>query len=186
MNRIPEADILSAALTLRAGGVVVLRTDTLYGIVACADDQAACERVYSTKGRDASKPCIVLIANSAQIWDSVSREAFNKAAAGANGEPTSIIVPAGPNTPAWVPHENGTVAFRIPSKSSLCQLILASGPLIAPSANPSGEETASSIEEAGVFFGDAVDLYVDGGVTEGIAPSRIIKVSDTGQVDRIR
>lgn len=186
MNRIPEADMLSAALTLRAGGVVVLRTDTLYGIVACAADQVACERVYAAKGRDASKPCIVLIANSAQIWDSVSREAFNKAAASANGEPTSIIVPVGPNTPAWVPHENGTVAFRIPNKPNLCQLMLASGPLIAPSANPSGEEPARSIEEAGAFFGQAVDLYVDGGIAEGVAPSRIIRVSDAGEVDRIR
>lgn len=186
MNRIPEVDSISAAPTLRAGGVVVLRTDTLYGIVACADDQTACERVYVAKGRDASKPCIVLIANDAQIWDGVSREAFNKAMSIVGDEPTSIVVPSGPNTPAWVPHADGTVAFRLPNKPELCRLIAASGPLIAPSANPAGEEPAHSIERAEEYFGAAVDLYVDGGMTEGVAPSHIIRVSGTGVVERIR
>lgn len=186
MNHISEANIMSAAPTLRAGGVAVLRTDTIYGIVACAHDRKACERVYLAKGRDGSKPCIVLIANDAQIWDEVSRRAFLEAKAQLSGEPTSVVVPAGPNTPDWVPHGNGTVAFRIPNKPELCRLILASGPLIAPSANPAGEEPAATILQAEAYFGDAVDLYVDGGVAEGAKPSHIIKVSEGGRVERIR
>jgi len=186
VNRISETDTMSAVPTLRSGGVAVLRTDTVYGIVACADDERACERVYAAKGRDGSKPCIVLIANDAQIWDSVSRKAFREAEVHAGDEPTSVVVPAGSNTPAWIPHDNGTVAFRIPSKPDLCRLLLASGPLIAPSANPAGEEPAATIEQAEAYFGDAVDVYVNSGKVEGAKPSHIIKVSDTGEVERIR
>lgn len=186
MNRISETNILSAAPSLRAGGVAVLRTDTIYGIVACADDRKACERVYAAKGRDGSKPCIVLIANDAQIWDTISRKAFTSVQTHLGEEPTSVVVPSGPNTPAWIPHENGTVAFRIPHKPSLRQLLLASGPLIAPSANPAGKEPAATIEEAERYFGEAVDLYIDGGEVEGAKPSHIIKVSDAGSIERIR
>ena len=186
MNRIPEADIMSATPTLRTSGVVVLRTDTIYGIVARADDQAACERVYQAKGRDTSKPCIVLIANDAQIWDSVSREAFVRAESSLGDEPTSVVVPAGENTPAWIPHEDGTIAFRIPKKPELCRLMLASGPLIAPSANPTGAEPATTVEQAEAYFGDTVDLYIDGGAAESTSPSRVIKISDSGAVEQLR
>lgn len=186
MKRISEADSMSIVPILRTGGLAVVRTDTIYGIVACADDKTACERVYAAKGRDGTKPCIILITNDAQIWDSVSRKAFVEAEAHLGDEPTSVVVPAGENTPAWIPHENGTVAFRIPKRPELCRLMLATGPLIAPSANPSGEAPAETIEQAEAYFGDAVDVYVDGGKVEGAKPSHIITVNKSGNIERIR
>lgn len=186
MKRISEAESMSIVPVLRSSGVAVLRTDTIYGIVACADDQFACRRVYSAKGRDGTKPCIVLITHDAQIWDSVSRKAFVEAEVHVGDEPTSVVVPAGENTPPWVPHADGTIAFRIPNRPELRRLLLATGPLIAPSANPSGEIPAESIDQAEAYFGDAVDVYVDGGrVTEG-KPSHIISVTKAGKVERIR
>ena len=186
MKRISEDDILTAARSLRDGGIVVLRTDTIYGIVARADDRAACERVYEAKGRDASKPCIVLVADADQIWDDVSREAFIRAQVVVGDEPTSVVVPAGPKTPEWIPHGNGTVAFREPNKHSLRELLAATGPLIAPSANPAGDEPAATIDQATTYFGDAVDVYVDGGEVRDAKPSHVITVDDTGKVERIR
>lgn len=186
MNHISEVDIMSAAPTLRAGGVVVLRTDTIYGIVARADDENACERVYQAKGRDANKPCIVLIADDAQIWDGASREAFTKVAADIGDEATSIIVPSGENTPEWIPHENNTVAFRIPNKPELRRLLLSTGPLIAPSANPSGAEPAANVEQAETYFGDTVDLYVDAGTVSNMAPSRVVRVNQAGEIEHLR
>lgn len=177
---------MSASTTLLSGGIAVLRTDTIYGIVARASDKDACERVYAAKGRDASKACIVLIANDAQIWDSVSREAFMKVAEGVEGEPTSIIVPSGANTPDWIPHESNTVAFRIPSKPSLVKLLLSTGPLIAPSANPASGTPAETIEQAEAYFGDAVDLYVDGGSAKGARASHVVRVTNSGVVERVR
>ena len=50
--------------TLKNGGIAVVRTDTVYGVIACADDEMAVERVYSAKQRDPSKQCIVLLASS--------------------------------------------------------------------------------------------------------------------------
>lgn len=178
--------MLSAAPDLIAGGVAVLRTDTIYGIVACADDQAACQRVYEAKGRDGSKPCIVLIADDVQIWDTVSRQAFIDATLHTSDEPTSVVVPAGSNTPAWIPHDNGTVAFRKPNKPELHELLLATGPLIAPSANPSGKQPATTINEAAAYFGDTVDTYIDGGKVEDTKPSHIIKVDGSGAIEKIR
>lgn len=186
MNRIPETDILSCAPTLRAGGVVVLRTDTIYGIVARADDQAACRRVYAAKGRDGSKPCIVLVADSTQIWDTVSREAFARGLSTVGDEPTSVVVPAGDHVPVWLPHEDGSVAFRKPNKPGLQELLAVTGPLIAPSANPSGEEPAANTEQAEAYFGEAVDVYVDGGEVENPRPSRVVRIDETGELERIR
>ena len=186
MKRISEAESMSIVPVLRSGGVAVLRTDTIYGIVACADDQFACKRVYSAKGRDGAKPCIVLITHDAQIWDSVSRKAFVEAEAHRGDEPTSVVVPAGENTPPWVPHGDGTIAFRIPSKPELRRLLLATGPLIAPSANPSGQTPAETIDQAKAYFGEAVDVYVDGGKVTGVRPSHIISVNKAGKVERIR
>jgi len=186
VKRISEVDSMSIVPILRTGGVAVLRTDTIYGIVACADDQSACERIYRAKGRDGTKPCIVLITNDAQIWDSVSRKAFVEAEMYLGDEPTSVVVPAGENTPAWIPHENGIIAFRIPNRPELRRLMLATGPLIAPSANLSGEAPAETVEQAEAYFGDAVDVYVDGGKVEGAKPSHIVTVSKSGKVDRIR
>lgn len=186
MNHISETDIMSASTTLLSGGIAVLRTDTIYGIVARADDKLACEKVYTVKGRDATKACIVLIANDAQIWDSVSREAFVRASVDLGTEPTSIIVPSGGRTPEWIPHENGTVAFRIPQKPALAKLLLSTGPLIAPSANPAGAAPAETVEQAEVYFGDTVDLYVDGGSAQGMSASHVVRVTEGGPVERIR
>lgn len=186
MNHISETDIITASTTLLSGGIAVLRTDTIYGVVARANDKEACERIYAVKGRDASKACIVLIANDAQIWDQASREAFVQASQGIGSEPTSIIVPSGTMTPEWIPHESNTVAFRIPNKPALVKLLLSTGPLIAPSANPAGDTPAETIEQAEAYFSDSVDLYVDGGSTKGVSASRVVRVTDSGPVERVR
>lgn len=186
MKRISEADNLSAVTTLCKGGIAVLRTDTIYGIVARANDQSACERVYAAKGRDGSKPCIVLVSDEGQMWDEVSREAYRVSKVHVGDEPTSVIVPAGPNTPTWIPHGNGTVAFRVPQKASLRSLLKTTGPLIAPSANPAGDTPAASIEQAEAYFDEAVDIYVDGGAVVDAKPSHIIRVSKEGIVEKLR
>lgn len=186
MKRISEDNISAIIPILQNGGLAVLRTDTIYGIVARADDELACKRVYAAKGRDGSKPCIVLISDEAQMWDEASRLAFVQAKEHIGNEPTSVVVPAGRYTPEWIPHGNGTVAFRIPNKPDLQALLREIGPLIAPSANPAGEVPAANIEQAETYFGDAVDVYVDGGRVEGVKPSHIIKVSDGGTVETIR
>jgi L-threonylcarbamoyladenylate synthase len=178
---------LAAVPTLRQGGLVVMMTDTIYGIVTDANNQAACERLYAAKGRDADKACIVLIADPAQIWDRESRDAFNLVATQIGPEPTSIVVPAGEATPKWLPRAaDGTIAFRKPADDELIRLLRQSGPLLAPSANTQGELPALNIKEAKHYFGDKVDLYVDGGFAANRPPSRVVRPKADGSLEYLR
>lgn len=187
MQKVTEDAHAIIASTLRAGGVVVLRTDTIYGIVARADDKAACERVFEIKNRNAEKSCIVLIADDRQMWDGVSRAIYTQSKEYISDTyPTSMIVPIGGHTPRWIHYKDQTVAFRIPNtRPSLIHLLRETGPLIAPSANPEGKEPARSIEEAIEYFGETVDLYVDGGVVETSEPSHLYRFTGSA-AERLR
>lgn len=170
---------------LRSGGVAVIRTDTLYGIVASADDEEAVERVYAIKGRDPHKSCIVLLADMRSAYgrgDELDVDAHRYV----SDVPTSFLID-GSGAPNWLLRENHQLAYRVPGDLSLRQFLAATGPLIAPSANPQGLPPARTIEEAKAYFGNAVDMYVDGGeVSADTPPSRLIRVNDDGSVERLR
>lgn len=68
-----------------------------------------------------------------------------------------------------------SLAFRLPKKKPLRELLEKTGPLVAPSANPQGLEPAKNITEAKKYFGDMVDVYVAGGKLEG-KPSKLISL----------
>lgn len=169
---------------LQRGGIGVVRTDTLYGIVARADDEAAVQRVYELKGRDQTKSPIVLVSNVEQLYDNFPSQ--HKAPS--DGEwpaRTTIIIP-GENAPTWIRRDNASVAYRLPRDESLRELISQTGPLIAPSANPEGLTPASSIAEAKAYFNDMVDFYVDGGEVTDNTPSTIIRITEDGELERLR
>lgn len=162
--------------TLIRGGLAIVRTDTIYGIVARADHEASVERIFTIKQRTPDKPLIVLVASLKDIpyIDTDTRAQYAQLYL---ERPTSIIVP-NPSAPDWLTRGKGSVAYRVPQLSSLRELISQTGPLVAPSANPQGIAPASHINEAIDYFGNTIDLYVDGGdVPPDIAPSRIVEVS---------
>lgn len=187
MKKVTQDDHATIASTLRAGGIVVMRTDTIYGITASADNQQACDRIFEIKSRDADKACIVLIADDRQMWDTVSRTVYGHIADKLNDAyPTSLIVPVGGFTPRWIHHIDQTVAFRVPRTVPwLMEVLRESGPIIAPSANPQGAEPARNIDEAMAYFGDKVDLYVDGGTVEAAEPSHVYRYNGT-EFERLR
>jgi L-threonylcarbamoyladenylate synthase len=78
-----------------------------------------------------------------------------------------------------------TLAFRLPSSQSLRTLLIETGPLIAPSANPEGQAPAQNITEAKKYFGDLVDFYLDGGEIHGKA-SKVIKLHKDGSIHILR
>lgn len=183
-----EVQVIADALN--KGGVVVLRTDTIYGIVTKAESRERVDNVFTLKQRDADKSCIVLIADETQMWDEVSREAYVSAKALLDDNyPTSVIVPVGEHTPEWLKHHDETqadVAFRIPSTQDwLIEVLKLTGPIIAPSANVQSQPPAASIEAAYEYFGDGADLYVDGGTVGAAEPSHLYRVRD-GQAERLR
>ena len=169
---------------LRAGGIAVLRTDTLYGVVARADDERAVERVYRLKHRLPNKSCVILLDTPSAAYGHSTE--LSQDIAQYAGEPTSFLIPA-EQAPHWLLRANDELAYRVPQTASLRALIRRTGPLIAPSANPEGLPPALSISEAVQYFGDAVDVYVDGGsVPSDTRPSRLVRIHPDGSIERLR
>jgi L-threonylcarbamoyladenylate synthase len=168
---------------LKAGGVAVIRTDTIYGIVARADDEAAVERIYTIKQRTPNKSPIVLLATPEDIFDTPSsRElAFTE---GLWPGKNSIIFPSA-QAPHWLDRGNESIAYRLPDDDNLLGLLKKTGPLIAPSANPEGLPPAMNIQEAMDYFGEQIDIYVDGGQVVDATPSRLFRITDQG-LERLR
>lgn len=172
MNMQKERDDEKLLKVLAGGGVAVIPTDTLYGIVGVAQEESVVERIYKIKKRNPAKLCINLIGSLDELSKfnvTISQE--QKTQIENFSEPTSFII--------------DSVSFRIPQNEKLRKLLLQTGPLIVPSANPEGMSPAQNIEEARKYFGDAVDLYVDGGALEGKA-SKIIRLHSDGSMSIVR
>lgn len=169
---------------LLRGGIAVICTDTLYGIVARAEDEQAVERVYHVKGRDPSKSCILLVADPSQVYG--NQDTFRQDISTPVGQPASYLIES-PGAPHWLLRENSSLAYRLPGLEWLRLVLAHTGPLIAPSANPEGLPPARTIEQAKQYFGDWIDLYVDGGeVSADMPPSRLVKVKADGSLVRLR
>ncbi len=179
-------DILSPQVKsmLSAGKIGVLKTDTLYGVVAAADNKTAVERVYATKGRDTSKPCIVLISDIAQLYEMPSRGVMHQLQKVWPGK-ISVILPA-ISAPPHLTRSTGSLAYRVPDDMVLRKLLKETGPLIAPSANPEGVEPAKNIEEARIYFQNNVDFYIDSGEVRDNIPSKLIVINDSGERKELR
>lgn len=187
MKIIKDPEIDEIADLLLEGGTAVVRTDTLYGLVACADNQRAVERVFDIKKRSIDKQCIVLVASSADMWDEKSEKSYESIAASLPSDvATSVIVPVGHDTPEWIHRGGQDVAFRIPATIFMHELLLRTGPLIAPSANPEGQPPAQSINQAVDYFGEDVEMYVDGGFVDNVTPSRLVRFAADGKLERLR
>lgn len=167
------------ARLLNEGGIGVLRTDTIYGVVARADDERAVERIYEVKGRTPSKSPIVLIGSVSQLFEPCDDARLNELWPGKN----SVILPS--EKPAWIVRGNASIAYRMPDNAALRELLMKTGPLIAPSANPEGDVPATTIDEARAYFGDNVDFYVDGGAVTDNTPSKLYRLQEDG-LERLR
>ncbi len=155
---------------LMSGGVGVLPTDTVYGIVARAENENAVERVYRLRKRDLRKPCIVLISSENDLqkfgveMTSAIAEFFTKYSPWPGK--VSIVFPVSDAHFEYLTRGTGTIAFRMPAPTELRDLLVVTGPLIAPSANTEGDPPSPSIADARKYFGDTVDFYVDAGTLQ--------------------
>lgn len=180
---------------LSKGGVVVMPTDTLYGIVGQAQNISTVSRIYNLKKRTREKPCLILIGNIKQLdFFSIilSEEQKNKlkeywlALSEVEGStPTSIVLDCLDETFSYLHRGTKTLAFRIPASQELRDLLLKVGPLIAPSSNPEGLSPAKDIFKAREYFGNSIDLYINGGKITGKA-SKIVKLHSDGSITVLR
>lgn len=154
---------------LQDGGVGVVPTDTLYGIVCRAKDKEAVLKVYHTRKRNMTKPCIILIENieDMRLFGVRLTADIQKISKAIWPGMVSVIVPCENERWTYLHRGSRTLAFRIPKNEDIRAILHETGPLIAPSANFEGRPSCKTIEEAKKVFKDSVDLYVDGGRLEG-------------------
>lgn len=164
------------ARILGGGAVVLMPTDTIYGLHALALDAAAVGRVADIKGREETKPFIVLAASIDQLpLLGVSAEPdVLDALASIWPAPLTAILPLREPIPA----SRGalTVAVRIPALDWLRELIVRTGPLVSTSANRSGEPVVERPALLARELHDRLDAIVDGGVRNG-EPSTIVDLT---------
>lgn len=167
---------------LADGGVGILPTDTIYGIVASAANRQAVERLYDIKRRE-GKPGTVIAANQAQLVAlGLDAEAVGKVSH-LWPNPISIVLPAGPEL-HYLDLNLGDIAVRVPADEHLRKFLEQTGPLLTSSANHPGEAPSFDVAQAQAYFGDQVDFYVDGGERQGLA-STVVRYRD-GHFETLR
>ena len=166
---------------LRKDGVVVLPTDTLYGVVTRALSKKAVERLYEVKNRIENKPFILLITSYKDLENFGIKIDKNQAKFLEKIWPgkVSIIFPCYLNKWRYIHRGVESIAFRMIGirNKNLFNLIKRVGPIVAPSANKEGEKPAENIIEAKRYFKDEVDLYINKGERK-FKPSTLIKLKN--------
>jgi len=160
---------------LRNDGVGVIPTDTLYGLVGSAFSKKAIDRIYKLKKRNRNKKLIVLI-SSLKDLEKFGIQHTNK---------LEFVGMLNKFWPGKVSVVLNNIAFRLPAKKSLIEILKKTGPLVAPSANPESLEPAESITKAKEYFGDRVDFYLSDGTLKP-KPSTLIKLNKNGEVKVLR
>lgn len=166
---------------LENDGVVVLPTDTLYGIVGKAESKKAVANIYTIKARDINKPFIVLITsyNDLDIFGIIVEKWQEKFLRKFWPGKVSVILPCLSNKLRYLHRGTKSIAFRMIGKrnKNLYNLINKVGPLVAPSANMEGGKPAETIEEVKGCFDNKISLYIDGG-RKNAEPSTLVKLED--------
>src|SRR5688500_12546066 len=165
---------------LRAGGIIALPTETVYGLGADADNEAAVRKVFAAKGRPADHPVIVHLASGAQIdqWATDIPPAARTLADAFWPGPLTIILKRSPRALDVVTGGLDTVGLRVPSHPVAQHLLTRfGGAIAAPSANRFGRVSPTTAEHVRQEFGSAVDLILDGGDCQVGLESTIVDLS---------
>lgn len=169
---------------IKSGAVGILPTDTIYGVVASVSYPASADRIYEVKKRPTDKRFVILIGNRGQLPslginpNSKQLEALNEFWPG----PVSIDLKCD-DTLKHLHLGKNSLAVRLPAETWLRRLVNETGPIIATSANLSGEATPNNIEDIEKML-PGLDFYVGGSV--GSEPSRIGTLDEDGNVFWIR
>lgn len=188
-NRHKPVDMIEtyrrAIEVLRAGGIVALPTDTVYGLVAVAADRAAVERVYEAKARDPRQPMPIFVASVEQAEliadvNDVARRLMRRFWPGA----LTIVLRKKPSYETRAAAGGETIGVRAPDDPLLRELASQLGPLTGTSANIAGREECHTVGEVRAQLGDTVDLIVDAPASG--QPSTIVDCTDPARVRVLR
>ncbi|XTP33076.1 L-threonylcarbamoyladenylate synthase [Mycobacterium sp. TJFP1] len=174
-----EAGIASAISALKGGRLVVMPTDTVYGVGADAFDGDAVAALLAAKGRGRNMPVPVLVGSWHTIQGLVysvpnsAKELIRAFWPGA----LSLVVRQAPSLQWDLGDANGTVMLRMPLHPVAIELLREVGPMAVSSANISGRPAAVTAAQAREQLGDLVEVYLDGGPAEQQAASTIVDLT---------
>lgn len=173
-------DLQACVDALRAGGIVAVPTETVYGLAADAMNPAALARLQGLKGRDAGKPLPVQVANRESLValvEEVNRAAHRLMLRYCPG-PLTLVMKARPGLPAAVLGEGHSVGLRIPDHAVMLSILQAfGGPLAVTSANPTGQPPAITLESIPESLRASLAGLVDDGPCRWRVASTVVDVT---------
>jgi L-threonylcarbamoyladenylate synthase len=172
------AAIQTALDVVRQDGLIILPTDTVYGVGCLARRDRAVRALYQVKGRPEDKPIPILVGRIEDVGLVAEEmpEAARQLAQAFWPGPLTLVVLRQP----WLPGAWGgetTVGVRVPGHDFTRRLLAATGPMAVTSANLSGEAPAQDARQAQVALGDRVALILDDGPSPGGQPSTVVDCS---------
>jgi L-threonylcarbamoyladenylate synthase len=175
----------AAVDAIEAGDLVVLPTDTVYGIAADAFKADAVQRLLDAKGRgrDMPPPVLISVVESLDALATDVPEAGRKLCEAYWPGPLTVICHAQGSLMWDLGETQGTVALRVPDHENIRELLSRTGPLAVSSANKSGQPAALDVYEAEAQLAESVAVYLDGGEVTGGQPSTIVDL--TGDVPHV-
>lgn len=174
----PDAPARAAAV-IRAGGLIVLPTDTVYGVAADPWQPGAVAALYAAKRRPPDRAIPILLSDGDEIDRVAERvpEAARRLAAAFWPGPLTIVMPKRTDVPEIV-SALPTIGVRVPDHDAARAAIRACGGALAvTSANLSDQPSAHTAAEAASALGEAIDLVLDGGLAPGGTPSTVVDVA---------
>ena len=174
----PDPDVVRrAADLLRGGGIVAMRTDTVYGLIGSVNRPDALRRLVDLKLRPVGKPFILLAADWISVRSVTSHLTPVARRLGTDywPGPLTIVLPGDETLPDEVTAAGPAVAVRIPADPLLAAVLRATKAVVAaPSANLPGQAPVASAAEALELFGEGIDLALDGGAPPETRASTIV------------
>ena len=162
---------------IKRGGIIAFRTDTFYGLGADPFNTSAIQKIREVKGREDDKPILVVISDPQQIDRLIQfrSKAFDELVRRFWPGALTIIGRAADDLPDELTAGTRTVGVRLPDDDKVRALIAScGGALTATSANVSGKPPARSAQDVENYFGQRIDLIVDGGPTTSESPSTVV------------
>lgn len=179
--------VAQIAAALRAGGAVVLPTDTVYGLVALPGDKGAIERLFALKGRGAEVPVAVLCADVEQALALADPSVGTPVAAVAARwwpGPLTLVLPRRVGVGLHLGEPSSTIGLRVPAHDVVRAVAVLVGPIAATSANRHGEPTPTTAADVAAVLGPGLALVVDGGRVAARASTVIDATGDRWAVLR--
>lgn len=189
LNKTTKEQIDLIVRYLKQGKVVVLLTDTIYGLHCLATDKKAIDRVYKTKKRSRKKPLIILVSSISMLkkycYVNKKQTEFLKIA---RKRPTTVVLKCKQSLPNELTAGSASVAVRLPKNNFLIKIIRkVKKPIVSTSLNIEGKRSLTTLNNLDKYFKKSQpDLVIDTGKTKKAKPSRLIDIRDIKNIKVLR